>query len=101
MFTIEGINNWLCLPLNQTYEIGGSWDISNTYKAISINAACSNACSFSNCGTIAVYQLNSNINPNNVEKPFQQFFTRNDMNFGDKIWNYYVAHLDENRVITN
>ena len=63
------MSNWLCFPLNKRYEIGGSWDLSNTYKAIQIQATCNQSCGINNCGTLAVYQLNTVINPDNAN-PF-------------------------------
>ena len=93
-FSRLGMSNWLCFPLNETYEIGGSWDVSNTYKALLIQANCIQSCGVNNnCGTLAVYQLSTVMNPHNTNS-FEYFMERNDMDLVSDTWNYYVGHLD-------
>ena len=46
------------------YEIGGSWDLSNIYKTLYLKTVCTKSCGTDgNCGTLAIYQIGSVINP--------------------------------------
>lgn len=60
----------MCLPLNKTYIIGGSLEVSDVYKYIKIKIQCDNPCDVGNCGSIKVFQLNSLINADS-QQPFE------------------------------
>ena len=60
-----GISNVMCLPLNRTFEIGGSFELSNTWKGLLFQFNCTQSCGINNCGSITINQLNSLLNPNN------------------------------------
>lgn len=35
-----GLTSWLCLPINLTFEVGGSYWLSPTYKRLQLNISC-------------------------------------------------------------
>ena len=80
----------MCLPLNKTFEIGGSFQLSNSWKGILFQFNCTQSCGVNNCGSITINQLNSYLNPNSVN-PFEYYLERNDIDISDRTWNEYVS----------
>jgi len=62
-----GINSWYCLPLNQTFQMGGNVEFSPEHHRIDLTIYCYDACPVSTCGSAIIYQLASKINPENYE----------------------------------
>ena len=77
-YQILSQRNWMCLPLNSTFEIGGDWDINDVYKSLAIHGQCNSTCGTGPCGTLAIYQLHTTINVNQFE-PIQYSLTRDDI----------------------
>lgn len=61
-----GISSWFCLPLNQTYEIGGSYELSLIYKTIQLNVTCNSAQNQQDCGYAKLYTLNTFVDPKSI-----------------------------------
>jgi hypothetical protein len=55
----------LCLPLNQHYEIGGTWAHSKVYKAITISFQINPKCPPEDGGIGAIIETNRKANPYN------------------------------------
>ena len=92
--------NWKCLPLNVSFEIGGDWDVSSTYKALAVHAECHPSCGVGTCGTMVVYQLQSVINVNQKE-PIQYILSRDDIEVSTRNWIWYSSKFDRVNVKTD
>ena len=89
-----GLSNWKCLPLNKTYELEGSYELSSTYKAFQIVLKCNTSCGFNNCGFFKLYQLNMFMNPSNRENPFEYYISSNYLNYNNRDTKFYLGQLD-------
>lgn len=72
-FPLWGAADWLCLPLNKSYQLQGSWTLSDIYSSINVQFLCNGSCSslFDNLN-IYFYTLSSIANPNNPDP--EQYF---------------------------
>jgi hypothetical protein len=64
-FATLGLGSFYCLPINQTYEILGNYDISNNAKTLEFVFGCTSSCNVNDCGYIYFLELNAHINPDN------------------------------------
>ena len=78
--------NTLCLPLNKNYEIGGSFELSNTWKGILFRFNCTQSCGVNNCGSININKLNAVSNPDS-KNPFLYYLDKDVLEFSDRVWN--------------
>jgi hypothetical protein len=69
-------------------EIGGHFELSETYKGIQIYIECSNPCEPDSCGTALIYHVSSLINPNN-ERPFEYILRREEMDLAVNTFKAY------------
>jgi len=73
------MDHWYCLPLNVTYELGGS--IVDLVKYIKVDIQCGStnrSCTtgFSDTLLIQFMTLNTFVNPNNNTQPFIAYLNR-------------------------
>ena len=73
-YLIWGAKDWLCLPLNKTFEIQGSWTLDGAYSSINVLFNCTGNCSNSfDSLNIFFYTMSSSVNPTNTTSP-EQFY---------------------------
>jgi hypothetical protein len=94
------LSSWLCLPLNQHYEVQGSWQLSDTYQSLRVVASCHASCGINNCGYINVYYTNAKVNPD-LSQPFEYYLERYQLQLSDVVWNYYINYIDSKTVHTD
>ena len=85
-----------CLPLNQTYEVGGDLIFSNTFKTLGAQITCNRSCHVNSCGNLVLYQVSSNINPSNSESPVEYSLQRDDVALFNTVYQNKVSKIDEN-----
>ena len=65
---------WLCLPINRTFDIEGSWYLDGKYQSINVLFQCHGNCTRLSDGiNIDFYTLSSVANPHNGSEPEQYF----------------------------
>jgi len=98
--------NWeidylLCLPINNTFEIGGT-EVGN-FSFLNVNIECvGSACqSQNNSLAFMVYTLNTFVNPTNSTHPFTSYTTRYETTLlsNTRIRNFLYLH--KNTLITD
>ena len=63
-FSLWNATNWLCLPLNQNYDLEGSWSLNGNYQSINILFECSGVCQALSQGiNIDFFTLSPIVNP--------------------------------------
>ena len=91
-----GISNWMCLPLNQTWEIGGDYELSALYKSIQVNLTCTYSQNNVDCGYYKLYTLNSFINPIDPVNPSTYYISQDTVLLKNQSYYMYGSKLDQN-----
>jgi hypothetical protein len=74
-------------------EIGGHFELSDTYKGIKVYIECNNPCEIDSCGTALIYHVNSLINANN-EDPFEYILRRDEMDLAINTFKVYSIKIN-------
>lgn len=95
-------NNTLsCLPLNSSFQLGGSSSVSNLYKSIQFRVGCPSSCSASTCGTVDLFTASANVNLGNSSFPYSYELSKNKFSIY-KDPKYQVSYqIDSNNLISD
>jgi hypothetical protein len=90
------ISNWMCLPINMTWEIGGDFELSTLYKSLQLNLSCTYAQNYVDCGFYKIYTLNSFINPTDPTKPSTYYISQDTVFLKAQSFYMFGSKLDQN-----
>lgn len=91
-----GISNWMCLPLNKIWEIGGDFELSSLYKTLQVNLSCVFAQNYVDCGYYKLYTLNSFINPLDPVSPSTYYISQDTILLKAQSYYMFSSKLDQN-----
>jgi hypothetical protein len=99
--TTWGIANWVCLPLNQTWQVGGDYELSTNYKRIQVNISCTFSENHVDCGYYKLYTLNTFINPSDALQPSTYYISQDTFLVKGQSYYEYSSRLDLNTLDTD
>lgn len=103
--TLSKITQWTtntvkCLPLNRSFNIGGSTVSGGTERYLQFRLSCPPSCTGS-CGTVEIFTQNTNINAINTDKIYNHYLQRKSFLVQNPTTYEYVYQLDQSIVTTD